>query len=385
MRALRQKIHDLQLNNIFVVLRSCGVGGQREMLAALAQGYTPVDLSLPNLRLQVEQNPQLFLSGLRLPAYLANLHYAPSLLEHLLRSGVPADKLLAGCSQSYYLQALAEREEAARVVFLDLPLTLDADTVEPFTPTAACLAKLTQKRRDIFTAIVQGGTDSGGEELGAYISGVVQREIMEQTTVSDAMKFYRFLCVAASMTGTVVNYSRLCSGVGVTAPTAKQWLQFLAGTGVVYLLQPLDRLGGKRMVKAPKLYFRDTGVAAQLLQIGDARALAQSFYLKNLFDNYVVNLLREGYLRQGGGQRLLFYQDSNYKEISLLLRVDDTLHPINICKDGFSVRKTQKSFELLRGYAEEHGAALGNGCVIGMGGASRLLDGGLYYVPAEYI
>ncbi|WP_303167200.1 DUF4143 domain-containing protein [Phascolarctobacterium sp.] len=385
MTDLQNAIRNLQLNNKLVILRTCGNDRQKELLVALAKDYTTVDMSLPNLRLQVEQNPRLFLSSLRLPVYLANLQYTPSLLPALLSGGVPLAKVLVSCSQSYYLEALAGQQETRKVVFGDLPLPQADELNEPFAPTAACLANLRQKQQEVFTAVLWGTWDGCSEELGAYISGLVQREIMEQTTVSDAMKFYRFLCVAASMTGTVVNYSRLCSGVGITAPTAKQWLQFLAGTGMVYLLQPLGSLGSKRMVKAPKLYFRDTGAAAQLLQIGDVKTLVQSFYLKNLFDNYVLNRLRESYLRQGKRARMMFYQDSNYKEISLILRVDGVLYPVNICKDGYSVRKVQKSFELLRGYAAEHGAALGSGCVIGTGGEIKLLADNLYYLPAEYV
>lgn len=384
MTHLQNAIQTLQLNNKLVILRSCGGSEQKELLAELTRGYTTVDLSLPNLRLQAEQNPQQFLGGLRLPAYLADLHYAPALLEHLLRGGLPLGKMMASCTQSYYLQEVVRKCDT-EVVFFDLPLADDAALQESFAPTAACLAKLTRRRQDVFDAILQGSSYWGNEELGAYISRLIQREIMEQTTVSDAMKFYRFLCVAASMTGTVVNYARLCSGVGITAPTAKQWLQFLAGTGAVYLLPPIGSLDGKRVVKAPRLYFRDTGVAAQLLQIGDVGALAQSFYLKNLFDNYVVNALCESYLRQGKMPRFMFYQDSNYKEISLILDKDNVLYPVSICKDGFSVHKIQKNFELLRGYAEGHGAALGSGCIIGLGGEVQALAEGLYYAPAEYL
>ena len=385
MIALQNAIRNLQLNNKLIVLRTCDADRQKELLAALAQDYTTVDMSLPNLRLQIEQNPQLFLRSLPLPVYLENLQYAPSLLPALLNSPIPLANVLASCSQSYYLEALAGQQETERVVFGDLPLPQAEELNEPFVPTAACLADWQLKQQEVFSAVLRGAWDSGSEELGAYISGLVQRDIMEQTTVSDAMKFYRFLCVAANMTGTVVNYSRLCNGVGITAPTAKQWLQFLSGTGMVYLLQPLGSVGSKRMVKAPKLYFRDTGAAAQLLQIGDVKTLMQSFYLKNLFDNYVVNRLRESYLRQGKRPQMMFYQDSNYKEISLILRVDGVLYPINICKDGYSVRKVQKSFELLRGYAAEHGAVLGSGCIIGTGGSIGLLEKGLYYVPAEYV
>ena len=160
-------------------------------------------------------------------------------------------------------------------------------------------------------------------------------------------------------------------------------LQFLAGTGLVYLLQPLENLGNKRLVKAPKLYFRDTGMAAALLQLPDAASLRKSVYYKNLFENYVVNEIRESYLEQCQEPKLLFYKDSNYKEISLILEEAGKLHPVAITKDEFVLRKLAKDFQLLAGYAQEHGLELGSSCIIGMGKPSTLLEQGIYYLAAE--
>lgn len=272
----------------------------------------------------------------------------------------------------------------SNVAVLELPLELNDK--QPFLPGQS----VSLERRNVLASIMDGSLFAQEAECGAdrkqfysgYVKDILQHKIMEQTTVSDDIKFYRFLCVAASLTGTVVNYSTLANGVGITAPTAKQWLQFLVGAGVVYLVQPLTDVPGKRLMKAPKLYFRDTGVAAHLLQISDQTALMQSVYLKNLLDNYVVNLIRESYLQHGTEPQMLFYQDSNYKKISLIMRVEDVLYPIIITKDEYSVRKANKSFEFLHAYASEHGAELGSGCIIGMGKEAALLEKGLYYVPA---
>ncbi len=81
MNNLQEAIRRLQMNNKLVVLHCCGGSGEGRLLSGLTQGYTALDLSLPNLRLQVEQNARLFIENLALPAYLANLHYAPSLLR----------------------------------------------------------------------------------------------------------------------------------------------------------------------------------------------------------------------------------------------------------------------------------------------------------------
>ena len=120
-----------------------------------------------------------------------------------------------------------------------------------------------------------------------------------------------------------------------------------------------------------------------MLQIADQMALMQSFYLKNLFDNYVVNVIRESYLQQGQEPKLMFYQDSNYKKISLIIEAEGQLHPIIISKEDYSVRKTKKTFELLASYGENHGVSVGTGCIIGMGKEPEVLEQGLYYLPAE--
>lgn len=379
MHNLQEAIRNLQLNNKLVIMRSCGGSKQRELLAYLTKNYNRVDLSLPNLRLQAEQNPQLFMQGLGLPAYLANLHYAPSILSYLLNSDWQLGQLLADCSQSYYLAELAQGK---RAVFIELPLSIE--TEEPFVPGPALWRQFVGRssKQNIPVAILQGYFAAAA---AARVRQVLQRDIMERTTASDEIKFYRFLCVVASILGGVVNYSGLAASVEITTPTAKQWLQFLVGTGLVYLLQPVANIAGKRLVKAPKLYFRDTGIAAQLLQICDLPTLLQSVYFKNLFENYVVNAVRESFLRQGVKPDLRFYKDSNNKEINIILQVERTLYPVNIYKDGFNVRKIQKRFELLRSYAAEHGAVLGDGCVIGASGETKLLANGLHYISAEYL
>ena len=383
MTNLQEAICNLQLNNNLVILRTCGGERQKELLSSLTQDYTTVDLSLPNLRLQAQQNPQLFAEGLRLPVYLANLQYVPDLLPALLSEKLILGKILASCSQSYYLEKLAAQTNAGRAAFVELPLQDAASAArKPFVPQEEYLQGLpgAAKQRAIVSAIL-------GEQAAysAWVRRVLQQDIMEQTTVSDGMKFYRFLCAVASMTGCVVNYTILANNVGITAPTAKQWLQFLAGTGLVYLLQPVERVEGKRLVKAPKVYFREAGAAAYLLQLHDGASLLQSVYFKNLYENYVVSALRESYLLWGELPAFRFYRDSNNKEISLLVQAQGALYPVMICQETFSANRLSKCFELLPGYAAEQGLQLGIGCVITLGGECRQVSGGLWQVNAAVL
>ncbi|MDO4920851.1 MAG: DUF4143 domain-containing protein [Phascolarctobacterium sp.] len=382
MTNLQNAIQTLQLNNKLVILRSCGGSKQRELLASLTQDYAKVDLSLPNLRLQEQQNPQLFAEGLRLPVYLADLQCAPSLLSVLLSCKLTLGQIIASCSQSYYLEELAAQADAGSVAFVELPLQVaDAFVRKPFAPQESYLQNLRGAEKRQLVAAMLGER----EVYSSWVRRVLQQDIMERTTVSDEVKFYRFLCAVASMAGCVVNYTILANNVGITAPTAKQWLQFLAGTGLVYLLPPVEHVAGKRLVKAPKVYFREAGAAAHLLQLYDGASLLQSVYFKNLYENYVVSALRESYLRWGQEPDFRFYRDSNNKEISLLVQAQGVLYPVMICQETFSTNRLGKFFALLPGYAEEQGLQLGTGCMITLGGECMQVSGGLWQINADVL
>lgn len=380
--SFEQTFAQLYTENKLILLRHCSSAWQKSFIKSLEEGRSVVDFADPLTREQAVNYTQAFVHGMAKPPLLYNLQLVPELLPVLAASDASNGSYIAVTDQAYYL--MPKLEETQNVAVIELPLELTSK--QPFVPGQSTI----QEPKDMLTSILDGSlyvqdTDFGNDRkrfYASYVKNIVQHKIMEQTTVSDDIKFYRFLCMAASLTGTVVNYSSLANGVGITAPTAKQWLQFLEGAGVVYLVQPMTDVPGKRLMKAPKLFFRDTGVAAHLLQINDQIALMQSVYLKNLMDNYVVNSIRESYLEQGAEPELLFYQDSNYKKISLILQVGNVLHPIIISKDDYSVNKTKKTFALLEGYAAEHGAVLGSGCIIGMGKEAAVLDKSLYYLPA---
>ena len=383
--SFEQLFAKLYNENKLILLKHCSSAWQKSFIKSLEEGRTVIDFADPLIREQAVNYTQAFVQGMDRHALLYNLQLVPDLLPILTACEAPNGSYIAVMDQAYYL--LSKVAQTSNVAVLELPLELEGK--QPFVPGQS----VSDEQKDVIASIFAGSlyvqdTDLGEDRkrfYASYVKNIVQHKIMEQTTVSDDIKFYRFLCMAASLTGTVVNYSSLANGVGITAPTAKQWLQFLEGTGVVYLVQPMAAVPGKRLMKAPKLYFRDTGVAAYLLQINDQMALTQSVYLKNLLDNYVVNQIRESYLEQGIEPQLVYYQDSNYKKISLIMCVENVLYPIIISKDDYSVNKVKKTFALLDVYAAEHGAVVGSGCIIGMGKEAAILEKGLYYLPAAYL
>lgn len=178
------------------------------------------------------------------------------------------------------------------------------------------------------------------EKVYCSVENNLQRDIMYLTPVSDDMKFYRFLCAVAAATGSIVNYANLGKAAGVTSPTAKQWATHLKGAGLMTYLRPLEHPALKRTAKAPKLYFRDIGLAAYLLHIGSVTELTQSIFFGALYEAYVYNRIRESYLAAGQKADLSYFRDSNAREISLLLREGNVIYPIDIIKENFFRKET---------------------------------------------
>ena len=165
------------------------------------------------------------------------------------------------------------------------------------------------------------------------------------------------------MTGKLVNYVKLAQAAGITPPTAKTWLNFLLGTGIVYTLHPVQHIGLKRIVSTPKLYFRDTGLACDLLGL-DAASVQQSEYLPQLEQNYTLNKIRESYINAGLCPSLRFYKDNNKKHIDVILRKDGVLYPMMLAHEPLEAERVQFAFAVLGEYAAQHGFKLGNGGII---------------------
>ena len=351
-------------------------------LADVTSRCTVIDLSLPSNKLQAGQAPKSFVKALKLPVFLKNIDAAPELLEILGDSDLPLNEIYSSCSQSFYLKSIVKKKNLyPKVFFTNYPIRKDEQREEEaFLPATDFIDKLAKsktinKESNILDTIVKGWVfDGDSDKISSYLSKVLRTDIMEKTTVSDELKYYRFISTVASMTATVVNYTTLANNVGITAPTAKMWLRFLEGTGLIYLIYPMENVTGKRLMKAPKLYFRDTGICCNLLQLKDSNALIQSAHFKKLFENFVMNLIHESYIENSEILDWCFYRDSNAKEINAIIKRNGTLYPIMIDIRRINPKKLDKSFDLIKEYSEENNLNFGTGAFITCDNESCVLD-----------
>ena len=381
-----QKIEYLAKNNSVVLLAHANSAYERKVIAELAAGRVVIDLSDPALRERATWQPQEFLQRIEKPALLMNLQYAPRLVPYM--TNAPAGSYLAAASQMYYLSEALRGVESAEIVNLPLGECSGA----PFWPCVEYLCSLrngvgnVDVLHNIFTGSIAGKNFASDDErkhfFTEYLKGFLQRDIQDLTTASDAMKFYRFLCAVAAETGNMVNYAMLGKAADVSSPTAKTWMAFLEGAGIVRLLWPISHPALKRIAKAPKIYFADTGLAAYLLRINREEELSGSAFFTALFETYVVNRILESYWGNGLEVKLSYLRDSNAKEINLLLQYEGAIYPIEIKKDNISPNKLAKKFNALAPLRSDESITVGNGCVITLGSDVSELDNGLWQVGA---
>ena len=385
---LQQKIKYLLKHHKLVILLTCSSDWQNAFVEGLADGRSVVDISDPMLRERAMWNPEEFARNLQKPVLLYNLQYVPKLLSCLEASDATIGSYLCVVGQSYYIKE--ESYNLSKVAYLDLPLCIEDK--EPLYPCTDFINKLENKEfsNSIPYNILQGKLSANvfadGEErdrfLGAYLRYALQRGIKDLCTVSDDMRFYRFLCAVAMSTGRAVNYANLGNAADISSPTAKTWLAFLEGTGIVHLLWPIEHASLKRVAKGPKVYFTDTGLVAYLLRINNEEDLLKSTYFTALFETYVVNAVRESYIENGLVAQLSYFRDSNAKEIDLLLRYGDALYPIEIKKEQTSFAKLRKKIKLVSA-VEEDGLTIGNAIIISLGRNVEKLDENLWQIGAS--
>ena len=256
---LIRKLHNYLENNKVVLLRTCASAWQNEFVASIVGNRNVVDLSDPMVREQALRQPDAFVEKIKERTVLYNLEYVLDLLPCLSAADVPNGTFVGVVNQSYYLRTIVENLES--VALFDLPVQVVSK--EPFLPSSFLVVQPVEySNGNLYEKILDGKISADkftdvevrNKFYADYLKNYLQRIIKDLTTVSDDLKFYRFLLGVASSVGHMVNYANLGNVADISSPTAKQWLAFLEGTGVVYLLNPIEHGSLKRVAKAPKVY-----------------------------------------------------------------------------------------------------------------------------------
>ena len=199
------------------------------------------------------------------------------------------------------------------------------------------------------------------QALADYFATYVERDLRALTAVHDLRRFERFVRLCAGRVGQLVNLSSLGNDAGVSHSTAQAWMDLLQTSYIVHLLPPWFTNTSKRLVKSPKLYFYDVGLAAWLLGLRSSDQVARDPLWGSLFENFIVMEALKDKFNQGDNAPLYFYRDSTGNEIDLLVPTGGKFRALEI-KAGATVNPDY--FRGLTQFAKAHGAQLESGGVI---------------------
>ena len=214
-----------------------------------------------------------------------------------------------------------------------------------------------------------------------YINTYLERDIKELSQVGKLNEFYDFLVYIAARTGQEIKYDEISKQVGVSSPTIKLWIAILERSGVIFILHPYYTKVTDRLVKTPKLYFMDTGLASYLCRWPNAQTLQNGNMDGAFLETYVVSEIVKSYYNAGKPiNNLYYYRDIDKKEIDLLVVKADSISPIEIKKNK-DPNKPDKNFNVLNKF----GLKIEIGLVICMSEEIKPINRNCYLVPVSLI
>lgn len=345
------------------------------------------------------RDPALFLQRFRPPLLIDEIQYAPELLPYIKMEADNASRpnlfWLTGSQQFHMMkgvsESLAGRVAVVRLLGMSrLERIGEGPESRPFLPAASELAERetggkAMTLRELYRMMWRGSypavalNDEVDRDLfySSYVQTYLQRDVRDLARVGDEMAFLRFLRSAAARTGQLLNLSEFARDADIAVNTAKSWLSIMQASGIVYLLEPYHNNLSKRLVKAPKLYFLDTGLCAYLTEWSSPETLEAGAMSGAILETWVISELLKSYLHNGKQPPFYYYRDKDRKEIDLLIVRDGTICPIEIKKSASPSVADIRSF----GALEKLGVPVGPGAVICLAQQSLPIAGAVMSIP----
>jgi len=336
-RQLTDKAKQLLSKFPIVAVTGPRQSGKTTFSQAICPDYTYVNLEIPDERQFAREDPKGFLNTYRDGVIIDEVQYVPELFSYLQavtdQRKMNGEYLLTG-SQNFLLSHHIAQSLAGRVALL---------TLLPFS--FAELNTSVYKPNNWMEYLYNGGYPRIYEQQIApfdfypnYLQTYIERDVRQLLNVHDLATFQKFIQLLAGRIGQLLNQNNLANELGLSNKTIESWISVLEASFIVFRLQPYYKNFNKRLIKTPKLYFYDTGLAAYLLGMRKASDISIHFAQGALFENLVINeFLKDGFNR---GERLqcYFWRDTLQREVDLIIdrglernayeiKMSQTIHP----------------------------------------------------------
>lgn len=374
----------------------------------ISKGYSYISLDDRFELMTAKNDPKTFLEIHKAPLIIDEAQKAPELFTEIERV-VNESRLLKGSIESngMYILSGSQRSKlldeskeslSGRVAILDM-YNLSINEILGYDNLAFSVdfntcykrsSRFNLSDKDVFKYIVRGFFPglyvdkemSSQTFYSSYVTTYLEKDLKDMLKVVDEFKFISFLRLLASNTAEELVYDNYAKQVGVSTNTIKNWISVLIKTSIIYLVEPYNETSiVKRVVKRPKMYFFDTGLAAYLCGIDSAETLEKSFLKGRFFETFIFNEIKKSFLNDGIMQELYYYRDAQQNEVDMILVSDGTISCIEI-KSGqnFNVSNT-KNFKIL----EESKFIKGKNAIICSTDKPYILNDGTIVLPISSI
>jgi predicted AAA+ superfamily ATPase len=305
-----------------VVLTGARQSGKTTLLRNTFAEYRYVSLDLPSVAEQAERNPAQFLAENPAPVVVDEVQYAPGLFRHV-KAAIDRDRhsmgrfILAG-SQHFTLMKGVSESLAGRCGIVDLE-NLSHEEISAVIGSQDTRKKLLSLMvRGQFPELWRVRNLPRWDFYSAYLATYLERDVRQILNVTSLRDFERFLRVLAARSGAMLNKSDIARDVGVSIKAVGDWLRVLQASGQIVMLEPWFSNIGKRVVKTPKVYFRDSGLLCFLLNI-DEESLAKSSCLGAVWETFLFAEMRKLNAVLAAPVNIWYYRDQRAREIDFVI------------------------------------------------------------------
>jgi predicted AAA+ superfamily ATPase len=389
--------------------------GKSTILKHLHANRKYITFDDPVLLAETKREPGLFFRNNKPPLVLDEVQYISELFPYIkMECDNSADNGIISLtgSQQYHLMRNISESLVGRVAILELSgLSLrelqDISFNAPFVPHAKYIEErspIANKCENIWEIIHRGSYPALTSKAvdwqtfySSYIKSYIDRDINELGNVKDKQKFTRFMVALAARSGQIINYTNIASQVEITAATAKDWTSLLETSGIIHILQPYANTALTRATKAPKIYFRDTGLVCFLTKHQTAETTMNGAMAGEIFETFAVSEILKSFSNAGLDYRFYvsYYRGKDKRrsriggtieereaEIDIIIEQDDILYPVEIKLSANPQLDMTNTFDVIDRIPNKK---RGTGTVLCMYDQVLWLNENTVALPVEYV
>lgn len=367
--------------------------------------YNYVSLDDMDERQLANDDPKFFLAKHQAPLIIDEVQKAPILFEYIesivnkkrLETGSANGMYILTGSHKFKLMKSVTESLAGRVGIInmsplsfneiisrkEIPFEVDINKVVDGCSYNMTIDKLFDQITKGFYPELYRNPDLDKDSFYSnYVSTYIDRDVSELIDVKNKLSFHKLMQLLASLTGEELVYDNIAKHIGVDKKTIISWISVLEASNIIYLLQPYFETSlTKRVVKRPKIYFRDTGLASYLAKLSDAKSLSVSHFSGHFVETYVINEIIKTYENTNTHAEFYYYRDNEQNEIDLIIQRKGQLSFIEI-KSGMKFSKSDvRAFKKF----EQSKYAIGESAVICLTESVYKIDENVYALPISTI